>query len=791
MRIRGRLLMSFLACGLIPLAAVSLLNILNARIGSDQVQTTAAAALEERVGGQLVALRDLKQGQVVDYFKQINNQVVTFAEDRMIVEAMRGFREAYNAYNLERNLTESDVNTMRNELRSYYEGPFTARYKEQNESKPADAGTRLAQLSPTEIAIQHAYIVQNSNPLGSKHLLDTAATNTSYDQLHAQVHPVIRSYLEKFGLYDVFLIDDRTGQVVYTVFKEVDFATSLANGPYVATNFAESYRRARDQAAGNPVLVDFAQYWPSYEAPASFIACPIYDGQERIGVLAFQMPLDRINEVMSRVSGLGETGESYLVGKDGMLRCNTRRAADSYSINNSFRNPSKYSISNELLKKACDGESGFASSTNYLNDQVLSAYAPIEVLGLRWAIIAEVSQTEAYKALETLSSTAHAVQWSMAFWSIVMATLASLAVIAVAFWTIRLITRPIQATINTLRDIAEGEGDLTRRLDDKRGDELGELAKWFNTFAARIQDIVKQIIGDASTLTNSSRDLSHTAAGLSEGATRSKTQSATVSSAAEELSINMKNMAHSTEEMSGTIQTVAAAVEEMKSTISEIAGNAERSAQVAGEAAQLAEVSNVKIGDLGSAAQEIGKVIEVIQDIAEQTNLLALNATIEAARAGEAGKGFAVVATEVKELAKQTAAATDDIRSRIEAMQNSTGQAVDSIQAISQVIKRVNELSRMIASAVEEQTITTQQIAEHVGSTAGVAESVARGVAESAAASQEINENISRVDQVLQETVVGAAQSRSAGEQLSHLAGEMQSLVGRFRVESRSSSMAV
>ncbi len=235
--------------------------------------------------------------------------------------------------------------------------------------------------------------------------------------------------------------------------------------------------------------------------------------------------------------------------------------------------------------------------------------------------------------------------------------------------------------------------------------------------------------------------------------------------------------------MSHTIRTVAASVEEMNQTIREIARNAEKSATVASEAANLVEVSNSKISNLGSAADEIGKVIEVIQDIAEQTNLLALNATIEAARAGEAGKGFAVVATEVKELAKQTAAATDDIRARIEAMQASTGEAVDSIKAISDVINHVNEVSRTIASAVEEQSITTRQISDNVTTTATAAESVARGVQETATASREITQNITRVDQVLHQTASGADQSRDAGQRLLDLANEMQSMIGRFRVE--------
>jgi methyl-accepting chemotaxis protein len=203
---------------------------------------------------------------------------------------------------------------------------------------------------------------------------------------------------------------------------------------------------------------------------------------------------------------------------------------------------------------------------------------------------------------------------------------------------------------------------------------------------------------------------------------------------------------------------------------------------VAGNAATMAQSSNETIGQLGNAADEIGKVIQVIQDIAEQTNLLALNATIEAARAGDAGKGFAVVATEVKALAKQTAEATEDIRGKIEGIQSSTSLAVKSIGSISEVIQQVNEISRTIASAVEEQSVTTREIAQNVAQTSSAAETVSVGVTQSAMASKEITQNIAGVDQAAKQTAQGAAQTQTAGVELSKLAEELQSLVGQFQV---------
>ncbi len=227
---------------------------------------------------------------------------------------------------------------------------------------------------------------------------------------------------------------------------------------------------------------------------------------------------------------------------------------------------------------------------------------------------------------------------------------------------------------------------------------------------------------------------------------------------------------------------MASAAEELSSSVGEISRQVSHSAGIANSAVEDARRTSEMIDGLNQSAQKIGDVVNIIQDIAGQTNLLALNATIEAARAGEAGKGFAVVATEVKELAKQTADATEDIRGRIEGIQGSTGEAIDSIGQISEVIGKVNDVSKTIASAVEEQSITTKEIARNITQTSDAAQTVSVAVAESSSATQEITRNIANVDRTARETAQGASHTQTASGGLSSAADELQSLVGQFTV---------
>jgi len=302
---------------------------------------------------------------------------------------------------------------------------------------------------------------------------------------------------------------------------------------------------------------------------------------------------------------------------------------------------------------------------------------------------------------------------------------------------------------------AAGEGDLTQEIVVDGEDAMGQMAGGLGQFFYDLRGSVSSIAGNATSLGASAEELNAVSRELSSTAEETSAQANVVSAAAEQVSKN--------------VATVATGVEEMGASIREIAGNANEAAKVAQHAVTVAQVTNSTVTKLGESSSEIGKVIKVITSIAEQTNLLALNATIEAARAGEAGKGFAVVANEVKELAKETAKATEDISQKIEAIQGDTRGAIKAIQEIGEIIGQVNDISQTIASAVEEQTATTAEIS--------------RNVAEAAKGSGEIALNITGVAQAAQNTTSGASSTQQAAADLARMAAELEQLVSRFRYE--------
>ncbi len=320
----------------------------------------------------------------------------------------------------------------------------------------------------------------------------------------------------------------------------------------------------------------------------------------------------------------------------------------------------------------------------------------------------------------------------------------------------RYIATPLRQLTVCLRDMGEGEGDLTQRLELTSEDELGETGESFNLFMDKLQEVMRQIASNTYQLSEACAKLSATSHQITANSGETSTQATVVSQSAQQVSQNL--------------QTVALGAGEMGSTIQSIANNAHEAATVASKAVQTAQAANANVAKLSASSAEIGEVIKVITSIAQQTNLLALNATIEAARAGESGKGFAVVANEVKELAKQTAKATEDISRKITAIQTDTHGAIDAIASISDVINHINDISGTIATAVEEQSATTNEMTRNLGD-------AARG-------SKDITGSISGIAQAAESTSLGASDTQKAVQELVQMSAQLSSLVEQFKIDS-------
>ncbi|HEY5247497.1 MAG TPA: methyl-accepting chemotaxis protein [Dermatophilaceae bacterium] len=358
---------------------------------------------------------------------------------------------------------------------------------------------------------------------------------------------------------------------------------------------------------------------------------------------------------------------------------------------------------------------------------------------------ADVATTAALAAL-----TSRQQQMKMTALGVGVATVLLIITLGLVFW--RSVLTPIRLLGAKMDDIATGDGDLTARVAEGRSDEIGDLGRAFNQLIGRFQGVMTAVSGAVVGLASSSEKLSSVSTQMTGSAEESASQANLVSAAAEQVSRN--------------VQTVATGTEEMSASIREIAKNAHDAAGVATQAVHVAETTSGTVAKLGESSAEIGSVIKVINSIAEQTNLLALNATIEAARAGEAGKGFAVVANEVKELAQETSNATGDIGRRIQAIQSDTEAAVVAIAEISAIIAQINDTQATIASAVEEQTATTNEMG--------------RNVTEAATGSNDIAENITGVARSAADTTAAASSTSQAADELGQMASDLRQLVGQF-----------
>jgi methyl-accepting chemotaxis protein len=505
-------------------------------------------------------------------------------------------------------------------------------------------------------------------------------------------------------------------------------------------------------------------------SPVLILATPIAgdDGKPQ-AVLIARLDATMLSETTDNIK-YGKKGYSYIIDGKGALIAHADRqfVLDQRNFLEEGKTDPQFADLAAMFERMVQGETGF-DQYPFMGSDRFFGFAPIE--GTDWSIAVGAMQDD-------VLSSVYAMRWMIALASLVFFAIG----IAIALVVSRMVLLPIRNCANLLKDISEGEGDLTRRLPVDTKDEVGQLALYFNTFVEKLQRIIAAIAGNAQTVASSATELSAVSTQTTENVRSISVRTSTVATAAEEMSSNIASVAAGMEETTSNLSSVAAATEEMTSTIGEIAGNTERASGTTESAAQRVNNFADILRQLGDAAQEIGKVTETISAISSQTNLLALNATIEAARAGDAGRGFAVVANEIKELALKTAEATSDIRDRIGGIQGATGSAVNDIGQIVEVISDVNAIVSTIAAAIEEQSSVTREVATNIAQATEDVQDANRRSAEMSTVSRDITEDISSVDTITGDIRTGGEQVQISAAELSKLAEELKGLVGQFKI---------
>jgi class 3 adenylate cyclase len=451
--------------------------------------------LTDRAFNQLTSVRASKAYQIESYFKNTRNHIQILSNDPSMSLAIAEFTKAYQQLETAQ-LPEEGAK----KIKAYYQNEFLPKLAQSEQGSPV-----LDSFLPASTAsnyLQYHYIAANSNAIGKKHLLDKANDGSEYSNVHERYQPIFRNIIEKFGYYDMFLIDPQ-GNIVYTVYKETDFATNLTTGAYNDSNLARlaaSVRRSKQKDYAS--IIDFESYAPSYGAPAAFIAAPIFNNTNNqskfVGVIAIQVPADEINNVMTgnrkwEGDGLGKSGETYLVGQDFLMRSISRflvETPDDYLQTLTTLGVNKETIARirqyktsileqkvrtKAAEEAIKGKQGIEIIRDYRDIPVLSSYAPLKIEGLNWAILSEIDLAEAYAPI-----------YGFERQLLISATLLMLLVIILAMAMSSFFVKPINQLIESARKVASGQLDEIATLDTN--DEFGELAHSFNAMVVSLRD---------------------------------------------------------------------------------------------------------------------------------------------------------------------------------------------------------------------------------------------------------------------------------------------------------------
>lgn len=770
MKVSTKIKVALISTGIVGVVATAILLAITS-------VNESGKALERQVENQLLSVRAIKKSEVQNYFRMISKQLVSLANSTMTEDAMAQFSKSFESVKTEATLTADQAKNLEN----YYTKEFGATYQQTN-NQNAEALTKLKSIGQNGLLLQQAYIGQNPNPLGNKHLLDKASDSTVYSEVHQVYHPNYRDFLESFGYYDIFLIN-RAGDVVYSVYKELDFGTNLVSGPYQNSGLADAFKQAKEMSQGEFSFIDFSPYFPSYDSPASFVGTPVVKDGQTIGVLVFQMPIDAINTLMTndsnwKADGLGDTGESFLVGPDQLIRSQSRMLVENKEaylealrasgvaaskverIAITGSSSGQQPISSQHVQQALAGSSGFSITKNHFGEDVFATYTPVDILGQNWALVTEIATNEALSKVHQLETTLYKDSAIVGFVIVLVSTI-------MAWFIASSISKPISALTNQVINIANNH-DLTIRLDEKGKDEIGDLSRSMNKMLTDFMDVIQRADSTAKALSEASASIQQNISSMRYEVDQQASNSSQVAAAATEMSASISEVASFANNASASSESVVQSVRQSADVGQQLVRNISELSNRMDEATRSMQ-------QLSAESDSIGSVLDVIQGIAEQTNLLALNAAIEAARAGEQGRGFAVVADEVRSLAIRTQTSTEEIRAKVESLQSETGK----------VVKGISGANEFVASSVENCNKNNEMLDQIAGMMSGINDmntQIATAASEQSSVTEEITLNVNNIARSAEQVSDSTVNTDETSVSLNQQAHKLTEQIGMFKI---------
>ena len=643
MKLSTKLLLLLLVVGILPATIIGI----TARFESQ-------SALEQQAFNQLTAIREIKKAEIGRYFHTIQNQLTLKAKEEQLISAAQMLSMGFK-----------------------------------------DFGAGDMKQSQTEA--QRLYIKDNPNPAGKKHLLNRASGPGLYHGTHQSFHPVMVEFLEKYGYYDLFIVT-LEGWVVYTVYKELDFGTNLVNGEFSNQNISAVFKKALDLNSSDEIaFADYQPYAPSNGEPASFVATPIFRNGSKDSVLIFQMPLGEINKIMSQRDGMGKTGESYLIGPNKLMRSDSFLDPAHHSVKASFADPSKGRIETEAAHDILQGKTETEIMPSYHGTTVLSAYTPLDIFGVKWGLIVEEDETEAFAAIQRLDTIIVGV---------------AVALVLALVLLVPLISRSVSGSVT---------GPIRKVMD-------------------RLTQASDQISSAAMQVSSSSQAL---AAGSSQQAASLEETSSTleeISSMIRQNGDNTEQANTHTNEAASLVQQGSEAMGRMVQAIREVKQSSDETRKIIKTIDEIAFQTNLLALNAAVEAARAGEAGRGFAVVAEEVRALAL-------RSAEAARDTNVMIETGQQRADMSVATAEEVE--------------ELLTRIRDMVQKVSGLMGQVAQGSQEQTRGIDQVNAAMSQMDGVTQSNAANAEENASSSEELSsqarELLAMVDDLVR--VVGGAKS--------------------------------